>query len=843
MIELLSPAGSFDALKACVSAGADAVYAGGVRFGARAFAQNFDGDNFIKAIDYVHKFNKKIYMTVNTLLKQTELEEDLIDYIKPFYEEGIDAVIVQDMGVMELLHENFPKLALHASTQVNILMPNEASMLPVTRIVPARELTLDEIKFMRANTDKEIECFVHGALCYSYSGQCLLSSMCGGRSGNRGMCAGSCRLAYTQTQPKSDEKKCLLSLKDMCTLEFLPDLIDAGIDSLKIEGRMKKPEYAAGVTAVYKKWIDRYYEMGPEAARDFYSCHQEKLKSDIMELADLYNRGGFSSGYFLNGQNSRRGIVKESAAIAPERPNHYGVLAGKVEAVTERNVRINYFIDMNAHDVVEIRRKGKQIYEYTLKDGIKAPNRVYANILRGTEPFIGDDVFRTRNAALIDKIQAGFLNKEKKIPVKACFTAKDGSPMSLSLETADKYCNRKISVNISGQIVQRAVNNPTSVQRMRDNISKAGNTCFVFENPEDDISMDADDGLFIPVSQINELRRNAFTELEQEIISLFKRKPVIITGAEKDTAGNETDESEMIFKNSLVLATAVNFEQFAVISLSDAVNICAIDITDTDMDEIKKCIDQAGLHNKKMFIELPAICRKDTYEYLKKIMQEIFPFIDGVLVSSLAELELICTENEKNHKHNKKEVKIYINSNLYVANKKAWEYYSKIGADAYTACEELNYSELIEIGSIDSCIITAYGHLALMQTEQCIDLNTKGCNMDLKPGVLYQDGQPLIYQKHCALRKNMGLHDGLCVHCGNTVLDGRAKLLFSLGDILRKIKPYALRLNFTIEDKEEVKRVLENVSVLSYSGHNVKSDVHKNAAKDEYTAHFIHSVI
>ena len=245
-IEILAPAGSYESFHAAIVAGADAVYAGGPKFGARAFAENFTEDQLLNAIDYAHLHQRKFYLTVNTLLKDYEIEQ-LPEYLEPLYQRGLDAVIVQDMGVLNVVRQYFPDMDIHASTQMTVTGVNGAQFLKengAVRVVPAREISLEEVRNIKSVTGMEMECFVHGALCYCYSGQCLLSSLIGGRSGNRGQCAQPCRLPYTV----DGEKGYLLSLKDICTLDIIPDLIEAGIDSFKIEGRMKRREYVGGVT-------------------------------------------------------------------------------------------------------------------------------------------------------------------------------------------------------------------------------------------------------------------------------------------------------------------------------------------------------------------------------------------------------------------------------------------------------------------------------------------------------------------------------------------------------------------------------------------------------------------
>ena len=307
-VEILAPAGSFDSMKAAVAAGADAVYMGGSRFGARAYAENPDEMGMLEAINYVHLHGRQLYMTVNTLVKEDEMD-DLYDYLLPYYQAGLDAVIVQDMGVFSYIREHFPDLPVHASTQMTITGPEGAALMTrmgAVRIVTARELSLEEIRRIYQETGVEIESFVHGALCYCYSGQCLFSSLIGGRSGNRGRCAQTCRLPFDvlrrldENNPNENKKqkkengvlnpgdsKYVLSLKDLCTLDILPDILEAGVYSLKIEGRMKSPRYTAGVVRLYRKYVDLYLKNGRKGYR--------VDPKDRKELLDLFDRGGMDA--------------------------------------------------------------------------------------------------------------------------------------------------------------------------------------------------------------------------------------------------------------------------------------------------------------------------------------------------------------------------------------------------------------------------------------------------------------------------------------------------------------------------------------------------------------------
>ena len=299
--ELLAPAGSYEGFQAALGAGADAVYVGGRAFGARAYAKNFDTQERLQAIDEAHIHGRKLYLTVNTLVKNRELEEQLYEYLLPFYEAGLDAVIIQDMGVFSFVRENFPGMHLHASTQMTVTGPAGMVFLQkqgASRVVTARELSLQELARMHAASSLEIEAFIHGALCYSISGQCLMSSLLGGRSGNRGRCAQPCRLSYrignssdfSVRLKKSLAEQCLLSMKDLCTIDLLPEILEAGVYSLKLEGRMKQPAYTAGVTSIYRKYLDRLKEYGPENFR--------VEEEDRSRLKKIFSRGGSCSGYY-----------------------------------------------------------------------------------------------------------------------------------------------------------------------------------------------------------------------------------------------------------------------------------------------------------------------------------------------------------------------------------------------------------------------------------------------------------------------------------------------------------------------------------------------------------------
>lgn len=358
-VELLAPAGSYESLKAAINAGCDAVYIGGSKFGARAYADNPKEDMLIQAIEYAHLHEKAIYLTVNTLLKDEEIENQLYDYLLPYYKNGLDAVIVQDIGVFKFIKDHFPNMDIHASTQMTVCNYEGAEFLEsigASRIVTARELSLEEIKEIHDKTKVEIESFVHGALCYCYSGQCFLSSFIGGRSGNRGRCAQPCRLPYKVIKNdriinKKDENY-VLSPKDMCTLDIIPDIIESGVYSFKIEGRMKKPEYSAGVVRIYRKYIDMYLEN----KRQGYKV----ADADRQELLDIFNRCGFNEGYYKQ-HNGRSMITLKEPQKRLRNEKLYEELSKYTDAENKLSITGDLHISLNCPLKLTVRYKNIEI--------------------------------------------------------------------------------------------------------------------------------------------------------------------------------------------------------------------------------------------------------------------------------------------------------------------------------------------------------------------------------------------------------------------------------------------------------------------------------------------------
>lgn len=505
-VELLAPAGNFDCVKAAVQNGADAIYLGFSAYSARASAENFTLEELKKAIEYAHVRNVKIHLALNTLIKNNEFD-DALSIAAKAYEYGVDAIIVQDLGFAMALIKNFPKLPVHGSTQMTINNLNGVKVLErlgFERVVLAREVSLEEIDYICRNTNIEIETFVHGALCISYSGQCLMSSMIGGRSANRGKCAQACRLPYELLQDnKVIDNGYLLSPRDLCGLELVPQLIDAGVTSFKIEGRLKSPEYVAIVTRIYRKYIDLHlsgkpYEIDPK---------------DMDDLRQAFNRGNFSTGHLSKDANQN--------FICKEKQNNMGIYIGNVANYNEKNGHITLNLneaiaigdsitfenEPTKYRVSELMFQGNNI-PFACNNELITIGRMKGNI----KP--GDKIFKISSKKLSDSTKLTFSGNElKKIKLNCKISVKKDTPISVSIVPSKDYENYKnISVNMVSEIIpELAINHPITKEKIITQFSKTNNTPFEFSK----IDVDLDDNLFIShLSEINALRRNALEKLE-----------------------------------------------------------------------------------------------------------------------------------------------------------------------------------------------------------------------------------------------------------------------------------------------------------------------------------------
>jgi len=532
--ELLAPVGGWKQLEAAVNHGADAVYMGGSLFNARINAENFTEDSLAKAIDYAHESGVRVHITFNTLIRDSELER-AFRYACRLYEMGADALILQDMGLARLVRKYLPDFPMHLSTQgtvYNVHALDLVKQLGFRRIVPARELSLKEIGQMAAGCharNMDIEVFAHGALCMCYTGQCQMSRAFGGggRSGNRGLCAQPCRLLYTDDKGR---KGYFLSPKDLCTLELMTQLINVGVDSFKIEGRLKSPEYVAVTTAVYRKYLDLYAQITAERS-DIASDEWRAMidPEDMGKLMQIFNRGGFTTGY-LEGNPGQKILSGTS-------PKNQGVYMGTVSAVRPVKGRDKVLADvqvqangvMTQGDGVEIRRAaevtGSSVVTYaeTLAKGIWR----MGDFDRGVKA--GDKVYKVTDKKLREEALS---TPARKRPVRMRFEAHAWQAPELTLSLVDAGdADRKESIKVTGAFaVEEALKKATDAEKVRSQLMKLGDTCFSAE--EEAVEVVIDRGIMIPVSGINQMRRQAAEELAQALREKVRRERCPLTTGE-----------------------------------------------------------------------------------------------------------------------------------------------------------------------------------------------------------------------------------------------------------------------------------------------------------------------
>ena len=760
-IEILAPAGSYESFHAAIVAGADAVYAGGPKFGARAFAENFTEDQLLNAIDYAHLHQRKFYLTVNTLLKDYEIEQ-LPEYLEPLYQRGLDAVIVQDMGVLNVVRQYFPDMDIHASTQMTVTGVNGAQFLKengAVRVVPAREISLEEVRNIKSVTGMEMECFVHGALCYCYSGQCLLSSLIGGRSGNRGQCAQPCRLPYTV----DGEKGYLLSLKDICTLDIIPDLIEAGIDSFKIEGRMKRPEYVAGVTSIYRKYVDLYLKnpQKPYLVDD----------KDKEMLMDLFNRGGFHTGYYKqkNGRNM----------ITIQKPNHIGVKVGDVLSQKGREVQMRALTDIAAGDLIEFKNEAQR---YTTGKSCKQGEVITILAPKGMRLPAGEVLYRVQSPELLNTLEIMY-SKGKVIEKLYGYISMEAGKAAKLVVCKDEY-----SVEVeSEQQVEAASSRPLDEERIKKQLQKTGNTEFAF----DMLDVELHGEVFLPMQQLNEMRRKALEELEKKIQDSFHRKT-----AEKKVLQEEilnTASAKLSKKENKLSVLVETQEQLEAVLENDDSIACIyvdsnLDKTGLDADLWKGISDRIRKKNIDIFLAMPRIFRNQTIEIFEQSYDSILTrYFDGMLIRSMEEYQFLKSKDYIGN--------IRLDYNLYIMNRFAKQFWKKQGITYGTIPVELNKSEIVNLDSKQDEMIV-YGYIPAMVTAQCVTSTVHGCKKDCKITMLkdrYQNEFPVKNQ---------------CRDCYNVIYNTAPLYLIDLKEDLEELNAERYRIQFSIENRDEVKQIL-----------------------------------
>ena len=775
--EILAPAGSIKAMEAAIKAGADAVYMGGAKFGARAYADNPEKDELIDAIYYVHLYGKKLYLTLNTLLKEEEM--DLLgDFLLPYYEAGLDGIIIQDPGVFSYVKNNFPGLALHCSTQMNITDAASARLLKeagACRVVPARELSFDEIRTIKEETGLEIETFVHGALCYCYSGRCLMSSILGGRSGNRGRCAQPCRLPYEVNGNANGAY--VLSPKDLCGISLIPQLVEAGIDSFKIEGRMKSPEYVATIVSIYRKYLDAYLDA---PTKKF-----EVSEEDWNHLLEAYNRGGFTEGYYEkhNGQDM----------MSMERPNHRGMKVGQIEKIKDGKIYFHPSISIHKGDGLEIEIPGeKENVTLTSPSDCKKGDNFSLNARRLSDLRQGFSILRTGNSWMKQQLSENLLDLEKKIPVYGYARFQVGSPAMLVLS-----CEDGKSFQIEGDIVQEAQGKPVTEEQVRKPLMQTGTSRFDFK----DLTIEIDENAFFPVGAVKKLRRQGLDSLEQMLMTAECREIPEDAGHWKRME-QEYDTDFVTLEENSGPRIRVSFEDGE--KVWDLLEIDEIDdiyipLEEFSPEERTRLLEKAQAKGKRIYYTLPYVFRKNIKKQYDGIWQQILEEKPaGFLLRNIDEFAWIRERLGKSKTDiDDTSFELILDYSLYAYNKEAtWMYHNWMGqCVTQTYPVELNRKELHQL-DFPKGELMVYGRLPLMVSAQCVTKNTDGCIKE--SGYLTMKDR---YDKKFYARRH-------CIHCYNTIWNGVPLSLQGTKEELKGLRIPSVRLHFTLEKKEEIRRII-----------------------------------
>lgn len=722
-VELLAPVGDWNCLKAAVQNGADAVYFGVEQFNARMYAANFNVEDMKQVIEYCKLRNVKTNLTLNTLLENCEFD-NAVDLAKEAYKTGVDAIIVQDLGLAKYLIDNIPGLPIHASTQMtvhNLQGVLKLEKLGFDRVVLSRELSCEEIEYICKNCKVEIETFIHGALCICYSGQCLFSSVVGGRSGNRGKCAGPCRLPYelisenAEThERKSIDKGYLLSTKDLCGIAYLPRLVQAGVKCFKIEGRMKSPEYVATVTRIYRKYIDM-------VLNNYDFIIDEK---DINDLMQVFNRGGFSDGH-LDSKHNRN-------LIFPEKPSNMGIYLGTIKKYNfnKGHITLQLEEDLELGDSISVSNEASKylVSELMIKNvnqkKVSANTEVTIGRMKGNIK-VGDKVYRISSKALSDFAKASYDNCEnKKIPLNCTVTIKKNTPISMEISTNKNTCYNELYSSIyvkeiSNMIPIDALKTPISVERVVKQISKTTNTPFSFEN----ITVLLDDGLYVPsISTLNELRRTALEKVEQEILSRAKKTLLDLSKKSKEsityTPNVKNPEISVLFRQLELDFDYTKLDKEKITNIYVSLELFI-------SKKYSKIISYFS-DNYNLYIYVPSIIKTNYKNIaLSTIEQAVMIYnIKGFIVSNIGDFELL--------KKYSKDYEFIGNYTLNVFNNNTMEEYRKLGLSRITLSRELNQElikEMLANANINTEMIV-YGNLPLMASSYCFLGETNKCYPD-----------------------------------------------------------------------------------------------------------------
>lgn len=723
MIDLLSPVGDFESLKAAVQNGADSVYFGASLFSARAFAHNFNLEELEKAILYAKIRGVKTNLTLNTLIKDTEFE-DALDLATKAYEFGIDAIIVQDLGLAKKLIKMFPDLPIHGSTQMTVHNLNgalELQELGFKRVVLSRELSADEIEYISKNSEIEIECFAHGALCVSYSGQCLFSSMLGGRSGNRGKCAGPCRLPYELLEnDKKIDTGYLLSTRDLCSLDFIPFFINAGVDCLKIEGRMKSPEYVATVTRIYRKYIDLAL-----SDKDYVVD-----KNDKKELMQVFNRGLSSNGHLDTSENKN--------LVFKDKPNNMGLFLGTVSKFNKSKgyITLNLKEPVSIGDTISLQN---ETGSYTISE-LMVGNKNISETKNGQTVTIGrmkgnispgDKIYKMSSKELSNRAKESYRKENKKIPLNCEINIEKSKPISIHI-TSNSNCieYKNLSITCSLDIIpEDAKNRPLDNETVINQISKTSSTPYEFEN----IVVNLDENVFLPkLSSLNELRRTALENVEIYATSKIHRN------LPKNLCKSEMQDNKLLDEMRAYKTSTTKNSPHKVTVLLNLLNLNFDYSKLENIDEIY--IPLKYFTNRKYDNILKTISEKfDTYIYMPTIIKGNYKNllyaniemtvqkyqIKGFVISNICNVKLLSDLFENLNQN----FKIVANYTFNVFNSHTVLELKKLGISRFTISPELDkqtIEELTNFGYLQKELIV-YGKIPVLNMNYCLLGSTNKC--------------------------------------------------------------------------------------------------------------------
>ena len=736
-IELLAPAGTWEALEAAVNAGADAVYLGGKTFGARAYASNFDREEMARAVYFCHMHHVRLYVTVNTLVDDKELPE-LEDYLIFLHNVGVDGIIVQDMGVIRAAQKIVPGLPLHASTQMTVT--NSAGVRfaaehGIVRVVPARELSLSDLDKACA-TGLEIEAFIHGALCVCYSGQCLMSSLIGGRSGNRGRCAQPCRLPYTLVDKNGkdllagkDAGQYLLSPKDLNTLQVLPRMIEAGVVSYKIEGRMKRPEYVAVVVDAYRRAMDSY-----KTGR--YVVPQK----DLDNIEQIFNRD-FTTAYLEKHQGR--------LMMSDRRPNNRGVLIGRVQKLNNDHTKAVIKLDKTLHTgdglefwvkvggrvgtVVNVLRVNGRIVE-TAEAGTLAE----IDVPRGVR--LNDRVFRTLDSELMAYAGQFYGEKNKKrIPVTAAVTARMGSPLQVVLTDPDG----STGCGFTDFIAEPARKHALDEAAVRKQIDRMGTTEYMLTALETEI----DEGVMVPMSEINEARRKACEALDAARLEAFAPvRPKVknqntmrrwLAELERTMEAVKTETPQLTVWVDTVDKVKAALEGGAGRILFGGDRYSSRDVTFTDYETAARLTKEAG---RQIDFATPRIVKEGQLAYFRTFLKQ----------AEACGIDLLYVHNSgiwQLAKELELKTPLWADMSLNTYNTQSLQFWKDAGAAGATLSVELNMGQLAHLARVSplplECLVQ--GPIEMMVSEYCAGgsflghLDKGACTFQCKDEIFLHD--------------------------------------------------------------------------------------------------------